>query len=375
MSNPFNVLHFYPFVGVGGAMNAMLTLVAEQERRGRTYVLTLVDEPHVRQNLGPNATIVAVVPGAWPRGRIARVKLTIERIVDAVREFKIDVIHNHSAAGNHYCVPAVWRTGTPLVSHHRENYRWNWSNFGLAWTDHIITVSDWIRRGLPPRLRKKATALLDATELPDVQPRAKAPGQRVAIGIAGRCFEIKGFDLVVDAALALMPRLDFDVHMWGMNDTEYSLGLEAKVAQSPPQVRERFHFQPFRADIENFYDLIDIAIVPSKYPDPFPRTVTEAMARYKCTITAGHGGMIEIVDNNINGLTFAPGDAADLARALERVLTDDALRNKLALEGRKAVETKLAAGPYADACDEVYRKVYEARHGARPRRIETGATS
>ena len=35
--------------------------------------------------------------------------------------------------------------------------------------------------------------------------------------------------------------------------------------------------------------------------------MTEAMARYKCTIAAGHGGMVEIVDNGKNGFTFKPG--------------------------------------------------------------------
>ena len=54
-----NVLHFYPFVGVGGAMNAMITLVAEQESLVAVFLLTLVYEPHCREHL-PNTKIIAV---------------------------------------------------------------------------------------------------------------------------------------------------------------------------------------------------------------------------------------------------------------------------------------------------------------------------
>ena len=45
---------------------------------------------------------------------------------------------------------------------------------------------------------------------------------------------------------------------------------------------------------------------------------------------------------------------------LEKVLTNDELRERLAIAGRRAVEQQLAAGPYADAIDEVYRKASRA---------------
>ena len=204
--------------------------------------------------------------------KIRALKTTVDVIVRAVDEFNIDVIHNHSAAGNHYCVPANFKTRVPLVSHERENWGRNWSTLG----SHGWITSSPFQTGFAAGFHRACgcqgcplLARRDGTSAGAVPPIA-APGERVYFGFGGRCWPEKGFDLVVDAALHLLPRLDFDVHIWGMGDNDYSQMLKNKIASASPEVQKRFHLQPFRSDIENFYDLIDIAVVPSRYPDPFP---------------------------------------------------------------------------------------------------------
>jgi glycosyltransferase involved in cell wall biosynthesis len=51
-------------------------------------------------------------------------------------------------------------------------------------------------------------------------------------------------------------------------------------------------------------------------PETFGRSMAEALAMERPVVAARHGGALEIVRENENGLLFTPGDAAGLARCL-----------------------------------------------------------
>ena len=46
-------------------------------------------------------------------------------------------------------------------------------------------------------------------------------------------------------------------------------------------------------------------------------------------VAAGHGAMAEAIEHGVSGLLFTPGDPADLARQLARLLEEPGLRERL----------------------------------------------
>jgi len=74
--------------------------------------------------------------------------------------------------------------------------------------------------------------------------------------------------------------------------------------------------------------------------DVLPNVLKEAMAIGVPIVTTRLAGIEELVVNEESGLLVLPGDAAALAAALRRALTDASLRRRLALEGRKIVEER-----------------------------------
>jgi glycosyltransferase involved in cell wall biosynthesis len=66
---------------------------------------------------------------------------------------------------------------------------------------------------------------------------------------------------------------------------------------------------------------VRVLVVPSRWPEPFGMIGVEAMRRGRVTVGAAHGGIPEWLADGVTGVTFRPGDVADLARA-----TRDALR-------------------------------------------------
>src|SRR5438105_4171472 len=140
------VLHVTPFLDLSGANRAMLTLVAEQARHGPAYVFCLLEGEVAEESRKLGITVrTAYGAEGLPAGKVRKWWHIVRALAAAVREFNVDLMHSHSAIGNHYCWPAKIMTGRRLVTHQRDNYFKDYFHFGLGAADHIITVSNWIK--------------------------------------------------------------------------------------------------------------------------------------------------------------------------------------------------------------------------------------
>ena len=89
--------------------------------------------------------------------------------------------------------------------------------------------------------------------------------------------------------------------------------------------------------LHSLYRIADLTVVPSIY-EPFGLVALEAMASGCPTIVADTGGLREVVpEGDKVGLRFNGGDAEHLAIMIERLLTDDALRDRLVAEASEHV--------------------------------------
>ena len=99
-----------------------------------------------------------------------------------------------------------------------------------------------------------------------------------------------------------------------------------------------FGLIPFQDDIARVYRALNVVVHASTQPEPFGRTIVEAMACARPVIVARAGGAAELFDEGVNALGFEPGNTAELADAMIREL-DPELRTRL---GRSAREHALA---------------------------------
>lgn len=100
-------------------------------------------------------------------------------------------------------------------------------------------------------------------------------------------------------------------------------------------------------------------VVPSLWPEPFGITGIEAMAHARPVIAFDVGGVREWLVDRETGLAVAPGDAAGLAAAIERI-GDRELATRLGRRGRACVETRFTARAHVDALLRVVRRAHEA---------------
>ena len=93
-----------------------------------------------------------------------------------------------------------------------------------------------------------------------------------------------------------------------------------------------------QAELPRYYHSADICLVPTIAQEGLSRTSVEAMASGIPVIASRIGGLPFTVNDGVTGLLFEPGDPADLARQIGRLLDDQASRRRLGLAGRQRFE-------------------------------------
>lgn len=97
-------------------------------------------------------------------------------------------------------------------------------------------------------------------------------------------------------------------------------------------------------------------VAPSVWPDPLPGVVREAMSKGKPMVATGVGGNLDMVAPEETGLLVPPGDVDALAAAMQRLVDDPALRERL---GRAAVDAaaRFTASAVLPRFEALYREV------------------
>lgn len=78
----------------------------------------------------------------------------------------------------------------------------------------------------------------------------------------------------------------------------------------------------------------------ASYREGFPMSVLEAWARGIPVVCTAAGGLADVVEDGVNALVMAVGDSGDLARQLERLMSDEDLRLRLAARAEALVQEK-----------------------------------
>ncbi len=92
---------------------------------------------------------------------------------------------------------------------------------------------------------------------------------------------------------------------------------------------------PPRPEVDRLLVAADVVVVPSRWPDPLPRVVMEAMAAARPVVATAVGGIPEMVVDGATGMLVPPEDPDALAAALTRLTGDGGLRARMGHAGRE----------------------------------------
>jgi glycosyltransferase involved in cell wall biosynthesis len=79
-------------------------------------------------------------------------------------------------------------------------------------------------------------------------------------------------------------------------------------------------FVPFQADPRDAFRSLDVVVHASTRPEPFGRTIVEAMACGKPSLVSRGGGATELVIEGVSALTYTPGSWVEISKLLRRLV-------------------------------------------------------
>jgi glycosyltransferase involved in cell wall biosynthesis len=182
----------------------------------------------------------------------------------------------------------------------------------------------------------------------------------VRIGLVGTFARWKGHEVFLRAmaALSSQPAVRGYVIGEAVYDTtgsQHSLAELRRLADSLG-LGDRVGFTGFLRSAPAMRSL-DVIVHASTRPEPFGLVIAEAMACGRAVITSGTGGAAELVRPDVDALTHAPGDAADLARAIARLVADPSLRRDMGIRARAAAGERFNPDRLANELVGLYERV------------------
>jgi len=211
----------------------------------------------------------------------------------------------------------------------------------------VITNSDYnaanLRASFDGATPPKICTIYNSLDLSAFPQRLEEPGEPTILGV-GRLVEKKGFgDLIKACRLLKDWRVSFGCEIVGtgplydsLRDSINNLGLE-------PHVKLRGQ-RPHR-ELSDFYLRAMVFALPCVVAangdrDILPNVLKEAMAVGVPVITTRLPGIEELIAHEENGLLVSPRDPEALAKALQRLLHDAALRQRLVTQAHKTIESR-----------------------------------
>ncbi|MBC7917465.1 MAG: glycosyltransferase family 4 protein [Rhodoferax sp.] len=176
----------------------------------------------------------------------------------------------------------------------------------------LIGISDFIlNQHIPIFPKAMHLSIPNAVPATDTPVRRRAVAPVVTFGYLGRLEPEKGIQEILEVFGQLPDHCHLLVAGTGRDD--YASKLREKYSS------ERIRFVGW-VPAESVYPVIDFAVIPSLWNEPFGRVVIEAYAHGVPVVAAARGGLTELVRDGVTGYLFDPAIPSDLQAACMRAV-------------------------------------------------------
>lgn len=366
------IIHMISGGDVGGAKTHVLSLLAGLNKTETVHMICFMegDFANEARQMGIPTTVI----------EDKNLLRTRKRILAMIRHDGYQVIHCHGARANTMGMLLRKKAGIPVVSTVHSDYRLDYmgrptaaltygniNRFALRRFDAWVGVSHGmtellISRGFDPQRLYTLYNGVDFSYRPNFIPREeylKSIGlevrdDTVVFGIAARINPVKDMTTLIRAfsqAVKDCPHIRLAI----AGDGEEAEEIKALAGELCPE--GSVAFAGWVRDMDSFYNALDVNLLTS-LSETFPYALTEG-ARMGCaTISSRVGGVPYLIDDGVNGLLFAPKDAATLASHMCRLAKDRALREQMGKALREKTEREFSLDAMVQKQKHIYEIIY-----------------
>jgi glycosyltransferase involved in cell wall biosynthesis len=295
----------------------------------------------------------------------------------ALREFSPDVVHANFIFPGGYLGWRIKRQhGVPLVVHERSPQRldaarrhaWRGRIYRrvIADADAVITMNHQMAgtlRAMAPSQRAvhviRSGARLPSAGAARVARSGRYQGKPMIVSV-GALSERKGHAFLIQAVDALRRNGLPDVRCLIIGRGPRDAALRAQIASAGLQEHVELAGQRPHDEVLAAVSACDVFALPS-WGESSGTAYAEALAFGRPIIACEGEGLSEIIRDGENGLLVAPRDAASLAAALRRVLSDAAFAARIGAQGRIVAEQEMNYDAIAGRIRRIYEDAAQGR--------------
>ncbi len=205
-------------------------------------------------------------------------------------------------------------------------------------------------------------------DLERLRGRRRRTGEPFTFGYIGTHIPAKGIQILLEAfgRVPGTPRL----LIWGRPRPQNTDALRALADRLPGTAAQRVAWRSEYLNeniVRDVFDQVDAVVVPSIWVENAPLVIHEAQQARVPVITAGVGGMAELVRHEENGLLFEHRSIASLSHQMRRLAEDPALARRLGSRGYLGSldGDVVSIQEHAREVEALYHRVIQTRNTAR----------
>lgn len=355
-----------PDLRTGGAERLLVDFVRilkERESLVTLHVLGLRDGP-IREELEELGCAVKVL-----RSRRRFDPAAIGRAIAELRRIQPALIHAHlpragvlgRLAAIHSRIPIIYTEHSLWEQHHPLSRVFNRLTFRL--NTAVIAVSEAIKVSIVDQIRFPPDRIITIrngiaphsarVDRGEAAARMDVPGDSCIVGCVANLRTKKGHRYLLEA----LARVDVDPAPYCvMVGRDQGAEAELKSLARRLGIEDRCRFLGYRKDARSLLGAFDIFVLPSLL-EGLPVAILEAMDAGRAVIATPVGGVSEAIIHGKTGLLVDPGDSAQLTSALELLMQDAELRDRLGRAAKKRIQDEFSADAMVDRHLELYESL------------------
>ena len=349
-----NILYLHAGAEMYGADKVLLELVKRLDKEKFTPHVVLPEEGILAEKLRENNIIVEIIEYPIlrrkyfnPKGLINYIldyKKYSKKLVDYSRKNNIDIIHNNTTAvlegielKRKLKLPLIWHVHEIIVKPKVVSSVIN-ALMGM-YANRIVSVSEAVANHVKQSKFIKENQVkviyngVDNSEfykMESTKEEFNISKDKKVVGMIGRVNAWKGQGDFLEAVVPLLKEnksyVAFLAGSCFAGEEWREEELDEKIRKSG--VAGQIIRIPYFKETVKLYNLFDVFVLPSTNPDPLPTVVLEAMACGKPVVGYRHGGVCEMVEENVNGLLVEVRDTKELSCAIQNLLENDEIRKE-----------------------------------------------
>ncbi len=303
-----------------------------------------------------------------------------DKLRQIMGEHKFDIIHDNQTLGYgnilmkslgvpvvatiHHPLPIDKKTDLPYIHSIKGRlrrilfYPFFMQHMAAAAMDRVITVSENAAGEIHNSFKvphKKMRVVYNGIDIEMFRPRAEIQKERGRIIVVSNTSDRKKGVLYLLRAMREL-RKEMDVKLTivdrGLPDNEYTPAIVERCGLNGSV---EFTGRITTEELAKRYCTAEVAVVPSLY-EGFGFPAAEAMSCGIPVVSTTAGALTEVVDEE-SGILVPPGDHMAIAEAVKRLMSDDALRQRMGVAGRARVLKMFSWEEAARKTLEVYQEV------------------